>query len=92
MEQRHDLFLELDAFDPKWQQHFATTELAAAAAGACAEWRDYCRDRRNQATMTCTPSQVRDTAGQIRREQEAAAISSLPYRLDTIGYVRQVEE
>lgn len=92
MEQQHDLFLELDAFDPKWQQHFATTEAAAAAAGVCPEWRDYCHDKRRRSSMACAPSQVRDIAGDIRREQEAAASLSLPYRLDTIGTVRQVEE
>lgn len=88
--ERHELWDELEAFDPRWQIHYATTELAAAAAGACAMWRDYCEHHR--LTMTCAPGQVPDTAGAVRREQTAAASSSLPYRLDTIGTVRQVEE
>lgn len=90
MIERHELWDELEAFDPKWQQHYATTETAAAAAGVCAQWHDYCRTRRQ--TMACNPRQVADVAGTIRREQEAAASSSLPYRLDTIGTVKEIAE
>lgn len=31
--QRPELFDELDAFDPKWAEHYDTTEQAARAAG-----------------------------------------------------------
>jgi hypothetical protein len=29
---KHDLFWELEAFDPKWQMHYATVAVAARAA------------------------------------------------------------
>jgi hypothetical protein len=88
----HELFLELDAFDPKWQLHYDTTETAAIAAGVYDLWQDYCRTKHHRQSMTCNPNQVPDTLEAIRTEYEAAASTSLPYRLDTIGTVRQVEE
>lgn len=89
---RHELWDELEAFDPKWQMHYDTTEDAAIAANVHGLWHDYCRDRRYARSMACQPRQVPDTAGVVRREQQTAASTSLPYRLDTIGTVRQVEE
>jgi len=89
---RHELWDELDAFDPKWQKHYATTAQAANAAGGYVfdMWVEYCRHHRQE--LACNPRQVPDAAGVVRREQEASASSSLPYRLDTIGTVRQGEE
>lgn len=89
---RHELWEELEAFDPKWQLHFETTEDAAIAAGVQEIWREYCRDFPRRQSMACSPRQVPDTAAAVRRQQEAAASTSLPYRLDTIGYVRRLEE
>lgn len=85
----HELFEELDAFDPKWQLHFDTTETAAIAAGVYDLWQDFCRQKHHRQTMTCNPRQVVDTVGKIRKQHEAQASTSLPYRLDTIGTVRQ---
>lgn len=90
--ERHYLWEELEAFDPKWQLHYETTHDAAIAAGVLELWQEYCREKGHRQSMACQPRQVPNTAGAIRRQQEAAASTSLPYRLDTIGTVRQTEE
>lgn len=89
---RNELWEELEAFDPRWQLNYDTTEDAAIAAGVQDLWQEYCRQSNYQNSMACQPRQVPDTVGAIRKQQEAAASTSLPYRLDTIGSVRAGEE
>lgn len=92
MQTQHELWDELEAFDPKWQLHYDTTEAAAIAANVLDIWQDYCRNPKHRPTMACSPKQVPDTVGDLRKQHQAAASTSLPYRLDTIGTVRQTEE
>lgn len=33
MTERHELFEELDAWDPRWTEHYASVRMAAIAAG-----------------------------------------------------------
>lgn len=39
--QKLELFEQLDAFDPKWAEHYDTTEQAAHAAGVADLYDDY---------------------------------------------------
>lgn len=78
----HELFEELEAFDPKWRLKYATTLEAAKAAGVHSLWLDWCQSRN---TTECRPGQVPDVLGAIQRLQ--AQSSSLPYTLNTIGEV-----
>ena len=91
--ERHELWDELEAFDPKWQLHYDTTHDAAIAANVVELWQEYCQSNpHRRQSMACLPRQVPDTVGAIRKQQEAAQSTSLPYRLDTIGSVRQSRE
>jgi len=85
---RHELWDELEAFDPKWQLHYDTTHEAAIAAGVESIWMEYCSQLPQRHGMACRPGQVTDVIRVVRKQKEAASSSSLPYRLDTIGTVR----
>ena len=39
--EQHDLFLELNAFDPHWQKHYPTLRAAAEAASCLPEYYNY---------------------------------------------------
>jgi len=82
--ERHELFDELEAFDPRWQQHYRTTREAVLAAGerAVELFRDWAAGD-GKGSVAC--QSVPDTIAAVERLQRAAASTSLPFRLNTIG-------
>lgn len=75
---KHDLFYDLEAFDPKWQMHYRTIALAARAAGVLgmfSEWLLTQEGRQYREVMRGVP----DTLELTRLAQEAA--DRLPYRM-----------
>jgi hypothetical protein len=83
---KHELFEELEAFNPRWQQRFPTIRDASKAAGVLPlfeEWLESTPDGLRYAVqMKCVPdySVKRSDAG------------SLPYSLDNIGEVPDESE
>jgi hypothetical protein len=75
---KHELFEELDAFDPKWRTHYPTIGEAAGAAGVTDlfhRWRNTDEGRAYTARMDGVPNY----AGAIKAAQEAA--ERLPFNL-----------
>lgn len=85
---RHPLFDELEAFDPRWQQHYRTTREAVFAAGphAVELFRDWAA---GAGKSTLAVQVIPDTLGAVERMQEAEANSALPYKMKCIGRVRE---
>lgn len=87
---KHELFEELEAFNPKWQSHYASTVDAAYAAGVLDlyyEWKNS-PDGKRITDFTKAP----DVLGALRREAALAQSDSLPYRLETIGTTKGTPE
>lgn len=80
-QQRHELFDELEAFDPKWQTHYPTLLAAAKAARAeelFCQWLSWTAEGNKYAhSMNGVPDYS------VKR----ADARSLPYSLDNIGEV-----
>lgn len=75
---KHELFEELDAFDPKWRDRYPTIGEAAGAAGVPGlyhEWRSTPEGRAYAARMAGVPNY----AQAIKAAQEAA--ERLPHKL-----------
>jgi hypothetical protein len=77
----HELFEELDAFDPKWRDHYATVRGAAIAA-ACHDL--YLKWRSTPEGQACAAiyRDVPDYLGATRAAQEAA--DRLPFNLGDV--------
>lgn len=77
---------ELEAFDPKWQQHYRTTREAVLAAGprAIELFRAWCAGL-GKGCAAC--QQIPDTLGAIERMQEAEASSGLPFKSRDVQFV-----
>jgi hypothetical protein len=82
----HELFEELDAFDPKWQERYATVGDAARDAGVMELYCDWTTTDEGRRYITGVLP-VRDYRGEIRAQQEAEENSSLPFKLSNIGSV-----
>lgn len=78
----HELFEELQAFNPRWQQDYCTLQAAASAAGLQDMYSDWCRGR-GAHTAGCQP--CRDMVAAVSALKAQAQTASLPFRLDTIG-------
>jgi len=86
---RHELFDELEAFDPRYQQHYPTLRAAAEAAHCVGLLEDYLHTAQGNAYRRDIES-APDVLGAIKAMQESA--DRLPYRLDNIGVTREVTE
>lgn len=82
---QQELFEELDAFNPRWRNDYATTEDAAKAAGAHALWIQWCLAT-GRGTAAC--NRAPDVLGAARALQAIERHSRLPFKLDSIGAVR----
>lgn len=87
--ERHALFDELEACDPRYQQKYSTLRAASEACGCVAEFQDYLRTSSGQRYVTAV-AKCPDVAGDQRKEREAA--DSLPYTLANIGTVPYSED
>lgn len=79
---RPELFLELDAFDPKWQEHYTSVFWAAQAAdvmGLYSAWKRSPSGQRYAQLVYGLPDRLRDT------EAERRLMAHALYNLDTIG-------
>jgi hypothetical protein len=78
----HDVFLELDAFDPKWRSHYPTMKAACAAAG-CEDLRQDWIASDTGARIAEALRNVPDYIGDAARERELAThtVDALPYQL-----------
>lgn len=78
---RHDLFLDLDAFDPKWQIHYKTIALAATAAKVMhmySEWLGTVDGRRYQEILRDVPDTIaKNEAERLLREKAARIVGGL---------------
>ncbi len=79
---KHELFEELEAFDPKWQSHYANIAQAACAAGVMNIYRYWIKTREGEAYLRLSAG-VPDYKGAIEKEQESA--SRLPFGLSNLG-------
>lgn len=78
----HDVFLELDAFDPRWRSHYPTLKAACAAAG-CEDLRqDWLRTDAGKQIADCLRN-VPDYLADAARERELAShtVDPLPHQL-----------
>ena len=84
--EKHELFEQLDAFDPQWQEHYHTLYLAAKAAGEEDLFRDFLTTPEG-ARYRLAYEGVPDTLKAVEKMQEQEANSALPYKLNRIGNV-----
>lgn len=75
---KHELFEELEAFDPKYREHYATVRAAAIAAGAHDLYLAW-RKTPEGAACAAIYKDVPDYVGAIKAAQEAA--ERLPFNL-----------
>ena len=85
---KHQLFEELEAFDPRYAQRYRTLRDAAIAADCLPLFLDYLRSAQGQAYATEVAA-VPDALGAIEAAQESA--DRLPYTLTTIGLTGRKE-
>lgn len=82
-----ELHEELDAFDPKWKEHYPSINVAAREAGVLelyGRWLNTPDGSKYKASVAGVPDRVGDS----KREAEAMrAPASLPYGYDNIGEV-----
>jgi hypothetical protein len=78
---QHDVFLELDAFDPRWRSHYPTMKAACAAAGCEALRQDWIGSDAG-AKIEAALRDVPDYLGDTLREQELSThtVDPLPYQ------------
>jgi hypothetical protein len=77
---KHELFEELDAFDPKWQEHYLSLRSAALAAN-CLELYDSWRKTPDGARVDRAVGGTPDYLSAIKTAQEAA--ERLPFNIGT---------
>lgn len=78
---KHDLFFELEAFNPRWQTRYRTVKDAALAAGVpdvFKQWLTTAEGQRYALLHTDVPDVLEIT----RRQQEAMA--TLPFTLTSL--------
>jgi hypothetical protein len=80
--EKHQLFEELEACHPRYQQQFPTLRAAAAHCGVTELFNDYLRTQQG-ARYRDQVTTVPDVLGATRAMQESA--DRLPYKLDNIG-------
>lgn len=78
---KHDLFFELEAFNPRWQTRCRTVQAAAVAANVEKVFKQWLTTDEGQ-RYTALHSNVPDTLERVRQEQEAMA--SLPFTLTSL--------
>lgn len=86
---KHELFEELEAFNPKWQSHYASTVDAAYAAGVLDlyyAWKNS-PDGKRVTDFTKAPDVLRT----VRREAELAATPSLKYKLANLHTIPRAD-
>jgi hypothetical protein len=81
MDSDHEVFLELDAFDPKWRSHYPTMKAACAAAG-CEDLRQDWIRTDTGAKIAAAMQNVPDYAADAARERELSThgLDPLPYQ------------
>jgi hypothetical protein len=87
---RHDLFEELDAFNPRWQSEYRTIEAAAKAAGALELYQDWLRTEHGQHYLRNIRSAHDHAADNERRKAQREAELAMATRGRTAqqrGYV-----
>lgn len=87
--EKHRLFEELEAFDPRYAHKYTTLRAAAEAAGVVDVFNDYLRTSQGQ-TYAREIATAPDVLAATRAAQESA--DRLPYRLENIGTTGHVEE
>ncbi len=80
---KHELFEELEAFDPKWQTHYPTILAAASAANVEGLYRIWLANTVEGKDYFQRMKDVADTAGAIKRAQDSA--ERLPFGLGNLG-------
>jgi hypothetical protein len=78
---KHELFEELEAFDPRYREHYATVRGAAIAAGVHDLYLAWRKTPEGAACASITQD-VPDYAGAIKTAQEAA--ERLPFNLGDV--------
>lgn len=84
---RHELFEELDAFNPKWQVKYKSLGEAALAANAIGLYNDFVRTAEGQAYLARMHG-VRDAqaeADKVRNAQDSASLAGLRTPLATLA-------
>jgi hypothetical protein len=82
---KHELFEELEAWNPKWQQIARNIRDAAERAGALALYDSWLQTSEGKAYLQ-TLAGVPDYTGAIKAAQESA--DRLPFNLGNIGAAR----
>ena len=75
---KHELFEELDAFNPRWREHYPTIASAAAAASCTDLYRQWAATPEG-ASYRLRMSGVPDYQGAVKAAQEAA--DRLPHKI-----------
>jgi hypothetical protein len=75
---KHELFEELEAFDPRWREHYATLEAAALHAG-CIDLYKQWRKTPEGKSVSAFYKDVPDYVSAIKASQEAA--ERLPFKI-----------
>jgi len=81
---KHDLFWELEAFDPKWQMHYRTLALAARAAGVLNLYGDWLKSPdgvRYSVQMAGVPDTVQMIEDAKRIREKELTLAGLYARL-----------
>lgn len=88
--ERHRLFEELEACNPKYQTQYSTLRAAAVACDCVEDFADYLRSTTTGRVYVESIATAPDVLSDQRREREAS--EHLPYTLDTFGLVPHVAE
>lgn len=83
---KHELFEELEAFNPRWQQRYATIRDASIAAGVLPLYVTWLETTHQGALYSFRMRDVPDYS--VKRSSK----TSLPYSLDNIGEVPDERE
>jgi len=86
---RHELFEELDAFDPQWQKNYRSVISAAQAAGASAILKEWLRTHQGETYL----SHIHATRDYLKEIEEYKALiaeeeSKLPFGYHNLGSVK----
>ena len=84
---KHELFEELDAFDPHWQENYRTVHEAAKAADVFWLFEEFLETPEGIRYLETTAG-VFDYLAAIEAAQKAEEESSLPYKLNDVGRAR----
>ena len=86
---KHELFEELDAFDPQWQNRYPSV-LSAAAAAKCKDLLNQWLDTPEGEVYLTNVAAVRDYMAEIEqyRRQVEAEQSALPFGYGSLGSLK----